>query len=297
MFDEPEGHSVRLYSLILLMVVMWSANYIVGKFVLREFPPLLVVGLRMIISGVTMMAVYAVHRRRTGQAGWSRRDLPLLLTLGVLGVGLNQLLFVSGLAQTTVAHAAITIALTPMLVLLLAAADGQERLNPARFIGMVLAFCGVMVLQVAPQGSSHASWTGDLLVLGAGLTFAAFTVKGKAAMGRVGGVVVNMFAYAATGLFLLPLTVYLARDFDFHTVSIVGWAGLLYMATLPSVVGYLIYYHALSRISASRLSTFSYLQPLLATLMAIPALGEYPTRSLLMGGVLVLAGVFVAERV
>ena len=95
---------------------------------------------------------------------------------------------------------------------------------------------------------------------------------------------------------LLPVTLWLGRDFDFGAVTWSGWASLLYMAGLSSVLCYLIYYYALQRISASRVSTFSYLQPLLATLMAIPMLGEYPTRAIVIGGLLVFAGVFLAER-
>jgi drug/metabolite transporter (DMT)-like permease len=68
------------------------------------------------------------------------------------------------------------------------------------------------------------------------------------------------------------------------------------MAVFPSVVCYSIYYYALTYVPASRVSAFSYLQPLLAILMAIPLLGEQPTRSLMAGGALVLTGVFLAER-
>lgn len=297
MSPEGKGSHLRLYGLILLMVLMWSANFIIGKYALREVPPLLVVGIRMIGSGLLMLPIYAGYCRRIGSAGWTRRDLPLLTGLGLMGVGLNQLLFVSGLSLTSVAHAAVMIGLTPMLVLLLAAWYGLERLSRTRLAGMLIALSGVGVLQVNSAGARGATFLGDMLIFGAGLTFAVFTVRGKATMGRVGGIVVNTFGYVGTGLALLPLTLYLSRNFDYGSVSLVAWASIFYMASFPSVIGYLIYYHALERIPASRLSAFAYLQPLIATLLAIPALGEYPSRSLLMGGLLVLAGVFVAERV
>jgi drug/metabolite transporter (DMT)-like permease len=294
--EETES-SLRLYLLILVMVILWSANYIIGKFALRELPPLLVVGLRMIVSGLTMIPIFAGWRRKTGTAGFERRDIPMLLALGLLGVGLNQLLFISGLARTSVAHAAIMIGLTPILVLLLAAAAGQEKLSAARLIGMGIALAGVAVLQFSPAGKQAGNLIGDLLVFGGALTFAIFTVQGKSAVGRVAGVAVNTFAYVGTGVALLPMTFYLGSGFEFQSISPLAWTSVLYMSLFPSVVAYLIYYYALARIPASRLSAFSYLQPLLATAMAIPALGEYPTRSLLAGGILVLAGVFVAERV
>ncbi|MDZ4799107.1 MAG: DMT family transporter [Bryobacteraceae bacterium] len=293
--EDGESHG-SLYALILLLIFIWSANFVIGKFALREIPALLVIGLRMVISGATMIPIYLRHKHKTGTRGWTREDVPLLLGLGLLGVGLNQVFFVTGLSKTSVAHAALMIGLTPISVLMLAALAGQERLNPIRLAGMGLALTGIAVLQFGPGSQKSGNLWGDALVFCGGFVFAAFTVIGKATMGRVGGIVVNTFAYVGTGLALLPMTIYLSRDFPFHSVSMTAWASLLYMAFCPSVIGYLIYYHALSRIPASKLSTFTYMQPLLATLMAIPALGEHPTSSLAFGGIMILAGVFVAER-
>jgi drug/metabolite transporter (DMT)-like permease len=68
------------------------------------------------------------------------------------------------------------------------------------------------------------------------------------------------------------------------------------MAIFPSVLGYLIYCYALTKMPASRVSAFSYLQPLLATILAVPMLGEPVSGSLAGGGALILAGVYVTER-
>src|SRR3954447_6742472 len=122
--SEDNRSGLRTYILIVLMVAMWSANAVFGKLAMREIPALLVASLRMLISGLLMIPVYVGYTRRTGERGWTRDDVPLLLGLGVLGIGLNQVLFVTGLSRTSVAHAALMIGLTPMLVLLLATAAG-----------------------------------------------------------------------------------------------------------------------------------------------------------------------------
>src|SRR5699024_3495607 len=155
---------------------------------------------------------------------------PLLLGLGLLGVGLNQVFFVSGLARTSVAHAALMIGLTPISVLALACLAGQERMNVTRLAGMVIALGGIAVLQFGPGSYESGSLLGDVIVFCGGFVFAGLTVIGKSTMGRVGGVVVNTFAYAGTGLILLPLTVWLAVDFPFSRVTPAAWASLLYMA-------------------------------------------------------------------
>jgi drug/metabolite transporter (DMT)-like permease len=243
-----------------------------------------------------MVLVYWSWARRNGRTGWHASDVPLLLALGLIGVGINQICFILGLARTSVSHAAIMMGLTPMLVLTLAAFMGQERITGGRAIGMAVALTGVAVLQSGSEPGRASTFTGDGFILLAALAFAWFTVRGKADIHRLGSVTVNMFGYVASAIMMIPMTAVFAQSFQFSQVTWDVWLSLLYMALFPSVACYLIYYYALKHIPASRLSAFSYLQPLLATLIAIPTIGEYPTKTLLTGGALVLAGVLATER-
>lgn len=277
------------------MTVLWAANFIVAKYALRDFPPLLASGLRTIIAAIILLPIY-IARAKRNKPEWSRRLIWKLIILGLLGVGLNQVLFVFGMARTSVAHAALIIGLTPVTVFMLAAAAGQERLSPARLVGMFIALAGVAVLQLSGGPAGDATFLGDLIVFTGSSAFAAFTVVGKSEAKRVGGITVNTFAYVTSALALLPPTLWQSRTFDYAAVTVAGWVSLAYMAVVASVVCYMIYYWALAHMPASKLSAFSYLQPLLATLMAIPMLGEYPTKSLILGGALILGGVFVTER-
>jgi drug/metabolite transporter (DMT)-like permease len=271
-------------------------NYIVAKYALRELPALLASGIRMIIAGSIMAAVYRWNRTRGQIPPWNRRDVLLLAFLGMVGVGLNQFFFVLGISMTTVSHAAIVIGLTPVTVLMLASVMGMERLGVLRLAGMFIALAGVALLQVSSSESGGANWVGDAFVYLASFTFAIFTVRGKQETSRLGGVVVNTFAYVGSAIAMLPVTIGYAASFAFEKVTWVAWASVLYMAVFPSVICYSIYYYALTHVPASRVAAFSYLQPLLATVMAILLLGERPTTGLVSGGALVLLGVFLAEK-
>ena len=285
----------RLYLLLLLVVTLWSFNYVVGKVALRQFPPLLLVGLRTALAGILMVPVY-LWREPGKTSPWSWRELRILVPLGVCGVAANQFLFVVGLARTSVAHAGIVIATTPILVLLLAAAMGQERLSAQKLAGMGIAFAGIILLQLARAPGSPATLAGDGYVLLAAFSFAGFTVLGKSVSSRHGGITVNAIAYGSGGLLLLPLVLWQGSSFQYSGVTALGWWSVFYMAAFSSVIAYLMYYYALTHIAASRVSGFSYLQPVLATLMAIPILREPVSPGMLVGGSLALAGVFVTER-
>lgn len=294
MSSERPSHG-RLSLLLALVVTFWSFNYVVGKIALRQFPPMLLVSLRMGIAAALLLPVFA-WSPAPKRSIWSWRELRVLIPLGLGGVAGNQFLFVLGLARTSVAHAAIVVALSPILVLTMAAGIGQESLSPRKLLGMVLAFSGIIVLQFGRVSGSRATLSGDLYVLLGAISFAAFNVFGKAVSKRHGGIAVNTVAYVSAGLVLTPLLVWQGRQFQFSAVTSVGWLSVFYMAAVASVISYLMYYYALSYLPASRVSGLSYLQPVLATLMAIPILREPVGPGLLLGGSLALAGVYVTER-
>jgi drug/metabolite transporter (DMT)-like permease len=286
-----------LYGLLSLMVLLWSANFTVAKVALREFPPLLLSGLRVALAGAFISPVYWWQHRRSGETGWDRRDLPLLVYLGVFGVALNQLFFVLGMSRTSVAHSAFLLALTPILVLVLAAITRVEPITARKAAGMALAVAGVVILNLFPPAAGpRPSALGDLFIFLAGLMFALFTVAGKRATARHTSVTVNAFAYVGGALALAPVTLWQAVPFSFASVSLAGWLSLAYMAVFPSVVCYLIYYYALTHIPASRVAAFSYLQPVLATVLGVLALGERVTPPLVLGGAIIFSGVYLTER-
>lgn len=272
------------------MVLLWSGNYIVAKIALREFPPLLLMGVRAIIAGLLILPFYLFRDRQP----LTRGDIPRLLGLGVFGVALNQLFFVIGISRTTVAHSALMIGLTPVLVLLIAASLRMEQITVAKVAGMAIAIGGVAILQSARSGAPTIA--GDCFIFLASLTFALFTVMGKRSSSQYDAITVNTFAYAGSALALLPVTIWQARATPLSGISLTAWACVFYMAAFASVLCYLIYYFALKRISASRVSAFSYLQPLLASLMAVLWLGESITLSIVAGGSIIFAGVLLTER-
>lgn len=285
-----------LYTLIGLMQSFWTANFLISKVALREFPAPLLAGLRILVAFACALPLYwwKVH----GRDQWSRRDLPLLLLLGVIGVGLNQGLFIIGLSRTSVAHSAIMISMSPVWVLLFAAVRGFERVTARKIVGLAAAFAGAALLAVerGKAGGAGPSLAGDTLTVLASLAFALYTVLGKQVNHRYDAFTVNTFLFGAGSLILFPLVLWQGWSFSFAQVSTVGWLSLLYMGVFPSFVCYLIFYHALGYVAASRLTMLAYVQPVAATLFGVLLLGEHITAALVAGGAAILTGVFLTER-
>lgn len=286
-----------LYALILLMTLIWGANYVVAKTALRYFPALLIGPLRAALAAALLAPAYLIVRSRSAKEdSWTPRELSFLGLLGVFGITLNQVFFILGMARTSVAHAALLIATTPLQVMALAALRGQERITVRKAAGMLTAVAGVAVLHIGDAGGRGASLAGDLLVFLAAFCFSLYTVFSKEVSRRHDSLTVNALGYAAGALAGAPLLAQQSLGFDYGSVSAGGWLALAYMTLLASILCYLIFYYALDHMPASRLAAFSYLQPVIAAATGLVFLHEPVTLPVAAGGALVLGGVWVTGR-
>jgi drug/metabolite transporter (DMT)-like permease len=285
-----------LYSLVFLMVLCWSGNYIAAKVVFHEIPAMLAMALRTFVAAVLMAGICL--RRPRGASIWTRREMGILIVLGLFGMVLNQFFWTIGVALTTVVHSSMIMATTPIWVLLMAGFMGLEPITLPKIGGMAIAMTGVAMLQVFRPKISPASPTllGDFLVLLCALALAGMTAFGKRYRPQSGGIAVNAVGYILGAFLLLPSFWFSSRGFDFGKVTAGAWVGVVYMGAISSVTGYLIYYYALARMPASRMAAFQYLQPVFASLMAVVMLGEELTGAAIAAGGIIFAGVFVTER-
>lgn len=283
----------RLFGWIGVTVLIWSFNFIIAKVALRHFEPLTLASFRVLLSTLLLAPVFFL---RPGRATFGRADAKTFLLLGLLGVAINQVFFTVGLNFTSVAHSALIIGMGPIYVLLLAWLQGLEALTWRKLAGMLVAFSGVIVL-ATEHGFSLQGGTllGDLITLSGSWAFAFYTVLGKKVARKYDSVDMNFFNYLVGAGLILPVAVRQALLLDWSRPGLEGWAALGYMAALASVASYLIYFWALRHLAASRLVAFSYLQPVMATLLGVLLLGEHFTLHLVVGGVLVLVGVYYTE--
>lgn len=275
---------------------MWSGNFIAVKYAIAELPPLLVMGVRTIMAGILMAPVFLSAPRHPEEKVRMRQQFWILAAVGLGGVVLNQLLFTLALGKTSVAHSSLIVSTTPISILLLARLMGQERLSSLKVVGMLIALSGVALIQFTPAKSDGATVAGDLLSLSGSITFAAFTVFGKVVTRNHSGITINAFAYIGGAIVLLPFVLYMGWEIDPFSISLRACLSLLYMAVFPSVLCYVGYFYALNYVPASQVAVFAYLQPAIATFLAVPLLGESISSSLLMGGAIALLGVAITQR-
>jgi drug/metabolite transporter (DMT)-like permease len=279
---------------LLLMLTLWSGNYVAGKIALRTLDPITLVCLRLELAAFLMLAIYFTRRERQPL---KLRDTWPFLYLGLFGVVVNQGLFTVGLNYTTSDHSAVLIAIGPIIILLLARALKLEAFTVAKVVGMAISFVGVYLLETEQGSPAHSPLLmGDIITFGGVIGFSVYAVLGKRVAGQYDAIAMNTFNCVAAALLLLPLTIRQCFHLDWHSVAVSGWLGMAYMAVGSSVAAYTIFYWVLRYMTASRVGAVSYFQPVIVILLSMALLGERPSRMLLEGSALVLLGVFLAER-
>ena len=280
--------------MVMLMVLLWSFNFIIGKITLLHIDALTLVSFRLVLAGLIMLPIYLLTPRAKR---FDRHDFTSLAGLSLFGAVMNQGCFTVGLNFTTAGHSSIVVGMAPIMILLLARANRLERLTAAKVGGMALSFTGVTLL--ALEGGFHlrsGTLAGDLITLTGSTGFALYTVYGKKVAGKYDSIAMNAFNAIGGAILLAPMAVWRGIRLDWGSVGWVGWAGTFYMAAFSSVVAYIIFYWALRYMAPSRLAAISYVEPLIVILLGVFLLGEKLTPHLLGGGALVLAGVYLSER-
>jgi drug/metabolite transporter (DMT)-like permease len=293
---------------IALVVVIWAVNFIAAKIGLRHIPAPAMASFRVTLAGLTMLPAYLLSSRlpafraaaEARKKGFSRRDLWNFIYLGFFGVVVNQLCFTMGLRYTSVSHAAVIVGLGPIYTLVLAVVFRLEKATWHKAIGMAIAFAGIAVLAAENGISARSpSLLGDAITMTGSIGFAMYVVLGKRVAGKYDALTMTAFNHFAGALLVLPLALHEAvairASSRWHEIPWQGWAALLYMAVFSSALAYVFYFWLLQYLEASQLAAFTYLLPVLATILGIVLLGERGSPIQIAGGLLALAGVYWVE--
>lgn len=299
---------IAIAASIALLIVVWAVNFIAGKIGLRSIPVLTLASFRVVLAGAVMIPIYLVCSRLPAfaeatsarRSGFSARDLWTFLYLGFFGVTVNQMCFTIGLRYTSVSHASVIVGMGPIYTLVLVVLFQLEKATWRKATGMGIALAGIAVMAAEKGLSAHSpSLFGDAITMTGSIGFAMYVVLGKRVAAKYDTLTMTAFNHFAGALIVLPLAIRQARALgpmeNWRAIPWSGWAALLYMALFSSAMAYVFYFWLLRYLEASQLAAFSYLLPLLATVLGILWLGEKGSWAQVAGAGLALGGVYWIE--
>ncbi|MGB7297545.1 MAG: DMT family transporter [Candidatus Aminicenantales bacterium] len=260
--------------LMLLAVVLWAANFSVIKIALREFTPLSFNGPRLTIASLLLLLFLW---RKEGRLSLPKTDLWKVAVLGIVGNTFYQFFFIHGIHRTTASKTSLVMTITPVFIALLSALFIRERIHWVGWLGILMAFSGIYFVIFGRPGAvsfSSRNLQGDLLILFGNLFWAVYTVFSKPLLERMSPLKLTTLSLAIGTLFYLPLTVRETAALSWRSLSLSGWAALLFSAVFAIAVSYVIWYSSVKRVGNTKTGIYGNITPVFTVLFAYLFLGE-----------------------
>jgi drug/metabolite transporter (DMT)-like permease len=286
-----------LDGLLLLMILIWGSNFSIVKVALRDFPEGPFNAMRLVTATVVFLAVIFGTSARHRLSALTKRDWIELFFLGSIGTFLYQFCFVASVKRTSVANGSLIIGVSPIVIAILSAIAGHERIRPVRWVGIAVAMFGLYLVVGRGVDISPETLRGDLLMMGGVLCWAVYSVASQSILKRHSPLIVIAltFSFGAT-LYVLAMTPVLIAT-DWSTVSGFSWLMMLTSALLALNLSYWIWYTGLKRLGGSRTSVYSYLTPVVAMIVAAVWLSEPIAANQVTGAAAILAGLVITRFV
>ena len=279
---------------LLAVQVMFGTWPVVGKIALRSIPSVSLVGFRVGGAAVAFVVI-GVLTRRFGRI--ERRDWPLLIGSSLVGVVVNQWLFVKGLSLTTVINATLLGTTIPVFTLLVSILLRNDRASARRILGILVAAAGIVYL-VGPQRAdfSQSSRIGDFLIIINSLCYGTYIAISKDLVTRYSALTVITWIFIIGSIPTVPAGVFSLGQISLRGISPMVWVAVIYIILVPTVGCYYLNSWALGRVPPSTVAVYIYLQPLIAFALAPTLLGERLSWRIIGAAALVFAGVILVTR-
>lgn len=289
LFDQP-------YLLLLFPPLFWSGNFIIGRAVRADVPPVGLAFWRWCGGSILLLIFTWPYLQRD----WLRirQHWAIIALLSFLGVATFNTLVYTGLRSTTAINALLLQSMMPVMIVLISFLFLRETVTLVQVVGILLSLSGVVI--IIAQGdlqvlTSLSLNIGDLLVFIAVISYAAYSIwlRRRPALHPLSFLTVT---FIAGTLMLLPL--YLWESWAVQPVSLdkVTLLTIGYVAIFPSILAYLCYNRGVELAGASRAGLSVHLMPVFGSILAMIFLGESFGWFHGLGIALILAGIVLATR-
>ncbi len=275
--------------------IIFGLNYVIAKGIMPHWmEPRAIIFLR--VTGAT--AAFWLVEMFTEREKVTRKDLRRMFVLAIFGVAINQILFFEGLNLTTPINASIIMVGTPILVLVMSHFVIGDKISGRKLLGIILGFSGAafLILRNGHLTLSSDTTLGNLLVLINAASYGLFLVMVKPLMSKYRPLTVMKWVFTFGLIFVIPVSIGEVIHTNFSIIPLNIWFSILYVVIFTTIFAYFLNNYSLQKISPSANSSYMYLQPVLASLVAIFAGKDKLNMTEIVASLLIFTGVFFVNK-
>ncbi len=282
----------------LFAVVVWGATFIATKIALQEVSPATIVWVRFAMGVVILGAAVGMRKQFAIPA---RSEWAYFALLGFLGVTFHQWLQANGLITAQATTTAWIVASTPVFIALLGWLFLKERIGWVRAAGIALAAFGVLLVvskgNLSALATGREGTVGDFLILISAVNWAVYTILSRRELARHPAARMIFYVMFLGWLFASIWVFGFGPGVsEIPQLTPRGWSALLFLGIFGSGLAYIAYTDALQALPASQLGAFLNIEPLVTTLLASFMINERITPVTLLGGAVIIFGVWLVNK-
>jgi len=283
------------------MVVIWGANFSLVKVALRDFPELAFNAFRLLVASAMFLGALWWQDRQAVAAGSprapvARRDWLRLVALGVVGHLCYQLLFLGGVKRTSVGNGSLILGSTPVVVALLTAWTGHERVPPLRWLGAAVSFLGLYIIVGQKVDWTVSGHLGDFMMMGSTVCWATYSVASVPLLRRHSPLVVTGYSISVGAGLYTAVSLPMLLGVEWRAIALGSWLLMLASAVFALAFAYLIWYTSVQKAGSTRTAAWSNVTPVVAIVIAAVWLGEPITSTQIIGSLAIFGGLFITRR-
>lgn len=279
---------------LFLGVIFWGWSFVATKILLDYVSPIELMGLRFIVGLPVLFGVVLVKKIKFN---FKSKDLQKIL-IGALIITIHFLIQITGIKYTSATNTGWIISITPLVLALLSFIILKEKIGLKEILGIAVATFGILLL-VSKGNLMNLGWLrsiGDWLVLASAHTWALYSVVTRDISRKYNPLAVTFSILSLSAIALVTYMLFTSDWSKFIHLPLEPMMALLFLGILSLAVAHWFWQEGVSHLGAARAGFFLYLEPLATTGLAVPYLHEEFGLFTAIGGMLVLAGVFIAER-
>lgn len=280
-------------------IIFWGLSFIATKVALREVNPFTLLTLRFGMGGLLLL-LFQLQKDKRFLKKFNSRDWLSIILLALVGVSAHTLLQAYGLLYTTAVNTGWLIAIMPICIAIAARFYLGEPITLRKIGGILVGFLGVALIISKGMFSLSlfhlGSTFGDFLILISALTWTAFTVGGRGFLSRFSPLAAITPIIILGSFITFPFTLMKWEWNHLFQLSWAAWVSVLFLGIFCSGLAYLFWYAALEKKDSSIVGVYLYLEPFVTLIGAYFLLNEQIRWITLIGGGMILLGVYLATR-
>ena len=287
--------TIRAHLALVGVALIYGANYTIAREVMNGYlEPL---GFILLRAASAMLLFWGFSFFQPIEQ-IDRKDITRIVLCALFGVAANQMLFFSGLQLTKPINASLIMTITPLMVLLIAAVILKEKITRQKLFGILLGLSGA-VLVISYGQSMDFQIThikGDLMILANAGCYGTYLVLVKSLMKRFHPFTILKWIFTIGFFMVLPFGIGQLEGVAWETFPLPIWSAIAYVLIIVSFLSYLLNAFALKTLRASVAGIYIFLQPIMATLVALLAGRDSLSAAKIFAAVLIFCGVYLVSR-